>query len=185
MAMSSGMSTGAIGRGVTCRRSVTVREYRRPGIACSLSPKATAPGARVYEQHTRVESARGGSRPRTSSAGVLIATTTPPPPARRRAAPAASARWDTAPKRGPVTGPRPAWRGGEAADGLAPLHVAVAAVSVRNRDALRVNYHAVQTSTGVQLGATDPAASGNTAHSAPCRSPGAHAAKRAGNGRRA
>ena len=51
--------------------------------ACSLSAKANAPGARVYEQHTRVESARAGSRPRTSSAGVLIATTTPPSPAAR------------------------------------------------------------------------------------------------------
>ena len=39
--------------------------------------------------------------------------------------------------------------------------------------------------TGVQLGAADPAASGNTARSAPCSSPGAHAAERAGNGRRA
>jgi hypothetical protein len=35
--------------------------------ACSLSPKATALGARVYEQHTRVESARAGNTPRTSS----------------------------------------------------------------------------------------------------------------------
>src|SRR5450755_2950016 len=52
--------------------------------------------------------------------------------------------------------PTPAERGGEAVDTLAQFRIAVAAVKMYNRDALRMDRHAaVQERHGVELGATD------------------------------